>query len=301
MHPRRIVYPAIERRPGISRDSLVREYMLKNKPVVVSLSDVAWCAGWTPSALRDRFSAAPVVAEDTRHVYVGERAAVRTTIAELVDAVMRGDQGVRWKGLEFLSRVPAMREALERAPSPLTALMPRTAYDPRTTLWVAPAKTMSSLHHDGNLDNLNLQVSGKKLWLLIPPAQHDRLYLHGSAESAVNPFTPDLRRFPRFADATPLEATLHPGEIILVPKYWWHCVYAIEPSVNLATCFRWHGEMSAWRALAGAPHLHRTLTALSAELKKRGFTRLANAARHVWNASPTRTRPPPQSRAPLAL
>ncbi len=255
-------YPVIERRPGLSRESLIRDYMARSRP---------------------------------------ERTRVTRTIAEMIDTVLRGDTTVRWKGLEFLSRVPAMREALSRNPSPITRLMPPAAYDARSTLWVAPATTMSSLHHDGNFDNLNLQVSGRKVWVLIPPPQHHSLYMHGTAESPVNPFAPDLCRFPRFASATPFEATLGPGDMLLVPKYWWHCVYAVEPSVNLATCFRWPGELSGWRALSGAPVVHRSLTVASAELKRSGFSRLATASRRAWLHMRTRTavRVPPQPRVEI--
>ena len=259
----------------------MREFMAESRSVVVPSTDLAWCAGWTPFALRDRFATSEVTVEETREVYVGDRAQATLTIADVVDGLLRGDTTMRWKGLDFLARVPAMLESLRRDPSPVSALVPRTAYDARSTLWVAPARTMSSLHHDGNFDNLNLQVSGKKLWLLIPPPQHAHLYLHGTAESAVNPFAPDLRRFPRFAGATPVEATTSPGDVLLVPRYWWHCVYAAEPSVNLATCFRWRGELPAWRALEGAPIVHRSLTVLSAELKRRGFTRLASVSRNI--------------------
>lgn len=35
-------------------------------------------------------------------------------------------------------------------------------------------------------------------------------------------YQPDLGRFPRFAEAHPLEVILAPGEILYIPQYWWH-------------------------------------------------------------------------------
>ncbi len=160
---------------------------------------------------------------------------------------------------------------------------------------------MSSFHHDGNSDNYNCQIYGKKLSLLVPPACFEKLYVHGSAESPINPFVPDLERFPRFAEAEALEATLCPGDVLLIPKYWWHCVYAVEPSVNLNTRFNFRGELSPWRALAEAPLFHRSCAALAAEMKRRRLFRLAKATRNLWCAVVERmTEPlPPEPRGEL--
>jgi hypothetical protein len=295
-------YPLIERRAGMDRETLARDYMARSRPVVILTGDRDWCARWSPAALAERFGGCEIAAEETREVYVGERALVRRPLGPVIAGMLAGDRSMRWKGLDFLSRVPPMREDLDAHPSPLAALFPGSMFDARSTLWVAPEGTMSSLHHDGNLDNLNLQLSGRKLWLLIPPPQHDSLYFHGSAESPLNPFAPDLGRFPRFADATPVEALLGPGEAILVPKYWWHCVYTVEPSVNLATCFHWRGERSAWGVLDGAPLLHRSLTTVSASMKRRGLVGLANATRRAWCRAHDLVTPrtPPQPRCRLA-
>lgn len=287
----RRTYPAIERRPRLSREALIRDYMLQNRPVVIPTESAAWRARWEPAALVERYGRCAIEAEETREIYVGDRALVQQPLGPTVEGMLRGDTSMRWKGLEFLSKVPGMREDLEVNPPPYKALMPESAWDARSTLWIAPKGTTSSLHHDGNLDNLNMQVSGKKIFLLIPPPQHAALHFYGSAESPVNPFAPDLARFPRFVGASPVEATLEPGDVLLVPKYWWHCVYASEASVNLACCFRWEGELSPWRVLDGAPLVHRSLTVLSAEMKRRGYGKLADATRRVWLAMHDRVVP----------
>jgi hypothetical protein len=300
--PVRRKYPEIERRPGLDRDTLAREYLARNRPVVIPSDSAAWCARWTPAAIVARYGRCEVEAEETREVYVGDRALVRRPLGAMIEAALAGDTRERWKGLEFLARVPGMREELEASPPPFAALMPAGTYGPRSTLWIAPPKTMSSLHHDGDFDNLNLQVSGKKIWLLVAPPPHDALYRYGSAESPVNPFAPDLARFPRFSQVQPVEATLGPGDTLLVPKYWWHCVYALEPSVNLATCFSWSGELSPWEVLEGAPLLHRSFSVLAAGMKRRGLRRLADASRNLWYEAYRRFVPriEPQARGELA-
>ena len=294
-------YPPIERLPGLDRSTLEREYLARNRPVVFSTGDSAWCARWAPEALAERHGRAPIEVEEARVVYVGERAHLMRPLADLFDAALRGDPSLRWKGLEFLSRVPGMRDDLGASPPPHHAHLPASAGGLRDTLWIAPRATTSSLHHDGDYDNLNLQISGKKLFLLIPPPRHHLLHSYGSAESPINPFVPDLARFPRFAGADPIEITLSPGEVLFLPKYWWHCVYAVEPSVNLSTHFRWDGELDPWSVLRGAPLVHRTLTVVAAEMKRRGLHRLADTTRRIWCAAHARLVPRvvPQERCEL--
>jgi cupin-like protein len=300
--PARRTYPRVERRSGLDRATLEREYLSRNRPVIISPASTAWCARWTPEELKARFGDREIEVEETKEVYVGDRALRRRPLGELIDAALTDDTSQRWKGLEFLAKVSGISAELARDPSPLEALIPERAHGPRSTLWIAPRKTMSSLHHDGNFDNLNLQVSGKKIFLLVEPRRHEELYRHGSAESPINPFVPDLQRFPRFAEAKPVEAVLGPGDTLLIPKYWWHCVYAVEPSVNLATCFSWSGELSAWRVLHGVPLLHRSFSVLAAEMKRRGLRRLADSSREIWYAGYKRLVPrvEPQARGELA-
>jgi hypothetical protein len=295
-------YPQIDRVPGLDREALARDYLAQNRPVVLSTDSAAWRARWAPGAISERFGRCEVETEDAQEVYVGERAHRMRPLSTLIDALSVDDTTLRWKGLEFLARVPGMRADLAELPPPHHARLPASASGFRDTLWIAPRGTMSSLHHDGDYDNLNLQISGRKLFLLVPPPSHGALHTYGSAESPLNPFVPDLARFPRFTAAEPVEATLDPGEIILIPKYWWHCVYTVEPAVNLSTHFRWDGELSPWHVLRGAPLVHRSLTVVAAEMKRRGLHRLANASRCVWVATYERVVPRtvPQPRCELA-
>jgi len=294
-------YPLIERCTSLDRACLEREFLARNLPVVFSTDSAAWRGRWSPDALATRYGRCLVETEEAQVVYVGERAHAMRPLAEMIGALAGGDTSVRYKGLEFLSRVPGIRADLEASLPPHRAHLPATAHGLRDTLWIAPRGTMSSLHHDGDYDNLNLQISGRKLFLLIPPPRHVELSAYGSAESPINPFVPDLDRFPRFAGADPVEALLAPGEVLLIPKYWWHAVYTVEPAVNLSTHFRYAGELSPWQVLRGAPIVRRSLTVAAAAMKRRGLNRLADTSRRLWLAAYERIVPrvPPQSRCEL--
>lgn len=106
--------------------------------------------------------------------------------------------------------------------------------------WLGSAGTRSGLHFD-RLDNVNTQVFGRKLIFLVPPEQAHLLYPFPDnvEKSQVDPDHPQWEMFPRLRDVRALRAVLEPGEILFLPKLWWHHFRSLEPSINI-NC--WYGE-----------------------------------------------------------
>jgi len=77
---------------------------------------------------------------------------------------------------------------------------------------------------------------------VILAAPQDARFLHtfpdSHTKSQVAPEHPDLRAHPRLRHATLLEGTLLPGDVLFIPKGWWHYLRSSERSISL-TC--WHG------------------------------------------------------------
>ncbi|XP_068805151.1 HSPB1-associated protein 1 isoform X4 [Struthio camelus] len=86
-----------------------------------------------------------------------------------------------------------------------------------STLWIGSEGANTPCHLDSYGCNLVLQVQGR-----IP-------YEESSIFSKVNVTNPDLKRFPEFRNATAHVVTLSPGQVLLVPRHWWHYVEAIDP------------------------------------------------------------------------
>jgi lysine-specific demethylase 8 len=107
-------------------------------------------------------------------------------------------------------------------------------------LWIAPVGTVSKLHFD-RLPNLVTQFWGHKKWLLFPRSQMAQLYL--PSELAIKQFSPldvtapDLARYPKFADATPIELTLRAGETLFIPTDWPH--HVITEAFSISMNFWW--------------------------------------------------------------
>ena len=103
-------------------------------------------------------------------------------------------------------------------------------------LWVGPGGCVSSLHFD-LVHNFNVQICGRKRFVLYDPRDMPYLYLPSDLElswhSRVDIESPDLEKFPKFVKATPLECMLEPGETLFIPKGWPHATRSLEYCVNL--------------------------------------------------------------------
>ncbi|XP_067843184.1 HSPB1-associated protein 1 homolog [Heptranchias perlo] len=104
-----------------------------------------------------------------------------------------------------------------------------------STLWIGSEAANTPCHLDSYGCNLVLQVQGRKRWHLFPPEDTSLLYPtripyeESSIFSSVNVVNPDLEHFPRFRGARPHVVTLRPGEVLFVPRHWWHYVESLDP------------------------------------------------------------------------
>lgn len=125
------------------------------------------------------------------------------------------------------------------------------------TLFCGAGGIRTSLHFDrgdwaeegqeakSSIDNLFLQLSGRKRFRLFRPGDHDCLYARG----ALDPGAPHVSqiedtsagadlmdRFPRFAAAAArsFAVELGPGDALLLPRWWWHetCALSDGHAVN---------------------------------------------------------------------
>uniref|UniRef100_A0A3Q1F2Z9 Hspb associated protein 1 n=1 Tax=Acanthochromis polyacanthus TaxID=80966 RepID=A0A3Q1F2Z9_9TELE len=75
----------------------------------------------------------------------------------------------------------------------------------------------------------------RKRWHLFPPEDTAKLYPtrvpyeESSVFSQVDVLHPDLRRFPAFQSARAHVVTLQPGQVLYVPRHWWHYVESVDP------------------------------------------------------------------------
>jgi len=88
-------------------------------------------------------------------------------------------------------------------------------------------------------DNILAQLQGRKELHLASPEQSRFMYIgrkfdQGTTLSEVDLDNPDLQRFPLFEKAELIKIILHPGEMIFIPRGWWHHVRSLDASISVS-------------------------------------------------------------------
>jgi len=106
--------------------------------------------------------------------------------------------------------------------------------------WFGPAATVTPLHTDPH-HNLLAQVVGRKYVRLYAPSHTDSLYPFQEGlttnTSQVDLDAPDHERFPLSSKLPHVDCLLEPGQMLFIPKGWWHYVKSL--SVSFSVSFWW--------------------------------------------------------------
>ena len=105
--------------------------------------------------------------------------------------------------------------------------------------WIGPAGTISSMHTDDK-HNLFCQVMGEKLIIIASPKDAVNLYPHEGLlnnTSQVDPESINLEEFPLAQKVKFYKVILKAGEMLYIPKLWFHYVRSLSPSINISFWF----------------------------------------------------------------
>ncbi len=102
-------------------------------------------------------------------------------------------------------------------------------------VWIGTKGTKTGIHWDPEYRNIICQLYGTKKIYLFSPEQSKFMYPsdkydNGGIASSVDFWNIDQQKFPDFNNTQYMEIILHPGQMLFIPKYWWH---ACE---NMTTC-----------------------------------------------------------------
>lgn len=122
--------------------------------------------------------------------------------------------------------------------------------------WIGPGGVRSGLHSDPYPVNVLYILHGQKTVWIFRPGDADKLYPnwkfdYGATIAGVDPFQPNLTRYPRFAETQPLVAQLKAGDALLIPPGWFHYAEADTATVGVtARTFTTCEILSFWDVLA---------------------------------------------------
>ncbi|XP_022214299.2 HSPB1-associated protein 1 [Drosophila obscura] len=107
------------------------------------------------------------------------------------------------------------------------------------TFWLGSEQANTPCHYDTFGVNIVVQVYGSKSWLLFPPdtpLQSTRVpYEESSVYCLDNFYAPAGDKLPRLMEYSNQahQCTLRAGDVLIVPRHWWHYVEATETSLSV--------------------------------------------------------------------
>jgi hypothetical protein len=232
----------IPRRAGLCADDFLEQYIVAQRPVVLTDLTGDWPArSWTWESLTARHGHLVVEACVGRSRAVDpyqEWTKLRTAMpfAELVSRILDPSTGDD-------VYVIANNAALE---GPLAALLEDVGAVPgilpperlvETSTWIGGAGARTPLHHDTS-DILFCPFLGRKRVRMLPPEELEiTLKARGYWAPDVDLDDPEL---------AVREAIVEPGEALLIPSGWWHAVETLEPCLTLTFAGLGHRNTFAW-------------------------------------------------------
>ncbi|CAL5218404.1 g80 [Coccomyxa viridis] len=113
------------------------------------------------------------------------------------------------------------------------------------SVWLGPKGTQTPLHCDP-YHNLLCQVWGTKLVRLYSPQYASKLHPFPNPflrnTSQVDVLDPEVNRFPGFEAVPYLQCWLRQGQMLYIPRKWWHFVQAASSSLSIS--YWWTDEQS---------------------------------------------------------
>lgn len=94
--------------------------------------------------------------------------------------------------------------------------------------------------HTDDKCNILVQVLGEKFIILASPNEAKNLYPYEgllSNTSQVDPENLDVEKFPLSKNVKFHRLVLKAGEMLYIPKLWWHYVRSLTPSISISFWF----------------------------------------------------------------
>lgn len=251
-------------------------YARPGRPVVIRgfAADVPAISKWSLPFFADRYGHLEVQSVDGRNRSVGDlddgTANFTTEQMPWREQIRRMEAGdgdyLAFYGEVFQSDPTLVRDLEPDRVRPY--LGRRLLKEPIPKLFLG-AEGTSTQWHCAELQNLFVEVSGRKRWLMAAPEYTpclDPRILNTSQQychSMIDFRDPDVERFPLYRYLPTWEVVLEPGDLLYVPPFWWHCVENLTDTTgvalwwpNIGPALRGHATL-AWLTVLSPQHLFR--------------------------------------------
>jgi hypothetical protein len=232
---------SVERIAACDQAEFVRRYIEPSRPVILTGVLNEWPAlrSWSLGRLAAEFGDRVVTVGETEagRLVVDRSGGVaqrEISLREFIDRLQSGNPDCYLLS-SLDERLPELLEDLR-----FEAIGPKASWR-SLRMWISAPDTCAGLHHDLP-ENFLAQVMGRKRVILIHRRHRRNVYRHGLFHGApnfcaVDAEDPDYVRFPRFRRVETFTVDLEPGEVLYIPRLWWHQIRSLDLSMSVNQWF----------------------------------------------------------------
>jgi hypothetical protein len=237
--------PATTTLPRVTRDQFAEKFFARQMPAIVTDATADWgmSGRWSPEYLSSLIGGKQVTVSVSASGKFGYDQSGKETSANFVDERMSFAEAARQVAAGDGSRqLYIMQQSI---PMQFPELMREiripqwvpNVLETSINLWFGRG-SVTPLHYDAT-NNFFAQQYGVKHWTIFSPADTPHVYPHPIDSkmahlSSVDLDNPDLRNQPNFSLARPIRFTVHPGELLYLPAFWWHQVRSPEVATSVS-------------------------------------------------------------------
>ncbi len=243
----------VERRENLTEREFFKEYVRKNKPVILAGAAAEWgcCKKWSLEYFKELHGDDEIVIAGSTPDEPGYEA---LTLAELIDNIQTGG-GKYYRFYPLLSRHP--EHLVDFDYKWLRERKYGKSYGEFFQVFMGGKGTKTPMHNAPG-GNLFTQAFGEKIFRLYPPnatmivdpeptRSAYRSAPHKKPEGCFDPFNPDFETpYTLFKYVDSYEAHLKKGDVFYNPPQWWHSV--MNPTDSIGVGFRWWAPKYALRS-----------------------------------------------------
>lgn len=234
----------VDRRTGLSREAFAAEYLLPEKPVVLTDLTAPWPASqkWTIDHFKKTYGhlRVPVVSNNYSRPGKGYMSPDRViTFGEFLDILESGPTDLRIFLWNIFREAPELRNDFT-VPTIMDGFVNDFPF-----MFFGGQGSKVALHYDIDMSHVFLnQIHGRKRVLLFSHDQSRNLYHHPfTVASYVDLNNPDYERFPALARVKGFEVLLAPGETLFMPSGFWHYIEYTDGGYSMS--LRSYGSLPA--------------------------------------------------------
>lgn len=238
----------------VIEDQFMSEIYPQRKPALLVGLDIGPCVQkWNINYLQEHLGEREVkihVSTTPRMDFVNKNFAYRSLpFHELIQRIYMPTQSNYFFDEKELYYLRSLGDNPRKEVANVALQFPSLSEDLRLPNFFRPEQFFSSvfrisspgLHlwtHYDIMDNLLLQIQGRKRVVLFSPQDVPYMYLIGDKSRVVDIDNPDLEKYPEFTKATKYECTMNAGDVLFLPALWFHNVQALTPGIAVNVFWR---------------------------------------------------------------